>query len=237
MIDYHSHVLPGIDDGARSTDESLELIRRQKEQGAAIVCATPHFIAESNDVGTFLARREAAFRRLKPLLPADSPEIRLGAEVAYYPGVSRLPELEKLRLQGTQILLLEMPFRRWTDSVRQELIALSCRPNLTVMIAHIERYLFYQPAGTIDELLGRGFLIQANAEFFLERRTRRKAFRMLKKEQIDALGTDCHNLGRRPPNLSECRALVEKKMGADFFRAFARSSSALIREYGSNEAS
>ena len=231
MIDFHSHVLPQIDDGSQSLDESLALLRMQKEQGADIVCATPHFLASHHDVETFISRRAGAYDRLKPLLPTDAPEIRLGAEVAYYPGLSRLPELERLMLEGTQILLLEMPFSRWTESVRQELIALSCRPRMTVMIAHIERYLFYQPAGTIEELMGRGFLIQVNAEFFLERATRHKAFRMLKKEQIDAVGTDCHNRDSRKPNLGDWRELVRKKMGDEWEKAFEYASSALLEQY------
>ena len=92
MIDFHSHVLPQIDDGSQSVEESLTLLRMQKEQGAEIVFATPHYIASHQDVPSFLSRRAAALERLRPELPADAPEIRLGAEVAFYPGISRLPE-------------------------------------------------------------------------------------------------------------------------------------------------
>ena len=110
MIDFHSHILPGIDDGSQSVEMSLEMLGALKAQGAGVVCATSHFYATERSPERYLYRRQEAFEKLKPQLPEDAPEILLGAEVLYFPGISRMEALPSLCLEGTNLLLLEMPF-------------------------------------------------------------------------------------------------------------------------------
>ena len=142
MIDFHSHILPMLDDGSKSVDESLEMLRMLSEQGVKRVVATPHFYANDESVDDFLKRRAESFERLKGHLTDDLPEIMLGAEVRYYNGISRLDRLRKLTVENSRLLLLEMSTAKWTEYVVNELIELSNSGDLTVALAHIERYLF-----------------------------------------------------------------------------------------------
>lgn len=64
MIDFHSHILPGIDDGSASVEESLKLLEMLAEQGVKTVVATPHFYPDRTSVSDFLRRRDAAYQRL-----------------------------------------------------------------------------------------------------------------------------------------------------------------------------
>ena len=112
MIDFHSHILPGIDDGSENVETSLQMIAALKEQGVDTICATSHFYATERTPQRFLFRREEAFEALKASLPADAPKILLGAEVLYFPGIAHMEELPELCLEGTNLLLLEMPFER-----------------------------------------------------------------------------------------------------------------------------
>ena len=109
MIDFHSHILPGMDDGSKNIEESLALLRMLAEQGVKKVVATPHFYANDESVEKFLARRQQSYESLRAALPAGMPEILLGAEVRYYQGISRLKELKELCVQGSNLLLLERP--------------------------------------------------------------------------------------------------------------------------------
>lgn len=197
MTDIHSHLLPQLDDGSRSVEESLELLRALAAQGIDRVAATPHFYPDETSPEDFLARRAASAARLEAVWTPELPRIILGAEVYCFEGIARAA-VEDLRIQGTELLLLEMPFRAWTGRMVDEVLDLNARRGVRVLLAHIERYLRFQKQEVWDTLLEAGVLFQSNASFFLDWRTRRKALRMLKGGRIHLLGSDCHNMTARP---------------------------------------
>ncbi len=215
MIDFHSHILPKIDDGSRSTDMSLQMIEALANQGADTIAATSHFYATERTPQRFLELREASWEHLKERLPEGSPRILLGAEVLYFPGISRMDDLPLLCLEGTRLLLLEMPFSAWTESMIREVNELARMGSCTLLMAHIERYFFQQPLSVWDELLEHGVLMQANANFFLPFGTRRKALRLLREGRIHLLGSDCHSMGSRAPHLGEAREMIRRSLGQE----------------------
>lgn len=216
MIDWHSHILPELDDGSRSVAESIYLINMQKAQGVGTVKAIPHFYADDESVESFLERREKAFELLKSQLPEDCPQIKTGAEVLYYQGISRLAGLKSLRIEGSRLLLLEMPMLRWTEYMLRELEELASISGLTIILAHIERYLDLQNEDTWDRLYESGFLNQVNASFFIAFASRRKALSLLKQGRIHFVGSDCHNVTSRPPRIGQAFEYIQKKLGGDF---------------------
>ena len=215
MIDFHSHILPGIDDGSKSSDMSLRMISALADQGVDTIAATSHYYATDRTPERFLQRRSEAFERIKGKLPEGSPKILLGAEVLYFPGISRMDELPELCLEGTKLLLLEMPFTTWTENMVREVNELSHASPCTIMLAHIERYYFMQPASVWDDLLNHGVLMQANADFFLPFATRRKALRLLREGRIHLLGSDCHNTTSRAPHMAEARETIRRRLGEE----------------------
>lgn len=216
MIDFHSHILPGMDDGSKDLAESLALVQMLAEQGVETVVATPHFYANHESVDQFLARRQAAYELLPRHLPEGAPRILLGAEVRYYEGISRLSDLKSLRIQGSKLLLLEMSMSRWTEYTVRELEDLSRFRDVTLVMAHIERYLGVQDPAVLDRLLSDGILMQVNAGFFNRFLTRRKALRMLADGTVHLVGSDCHNLTDRPPMLHKAYQTIAKKLGDGF---------------------
>ena len=224
MIDWHSHVLPGIDDGSQDVAESISLISAQASQGITTVVATPHFYANYESVDTFLSRRKAALDLLRSELPDGSPEIRLGAEVRYYQGISRLEGLKELRIEGTKLLLLEMPRTAWTESMIRELIELSGKSGIQLVLAHVERYIDLQKRTTVKRINDAGILKQVNAEYFISFLSKRKAITALKEGDIQFVGSDCHNLTSRPPRIGQAYEMIRKKLGDDFIT--------LVNEYG-----
>ena len=229
-VDFHCHILPGIDDGSSCVKESTELLAMQRNQGIETVAATPHFNAERRSPSEFLEKRQAAYERLKQAGPLPLEDIRLGAEVRYYSGISRMSGLETLRLQGSKLLLLEMPFTPWTDYMERELYELSCSGDIILMLAHIERFFGYMRRNTLENLLNQGILMQTNTGFFTDRKTGRKALRMLRDGMIHAVGTDCHNTVTRPPDYDLFEKAVTKKFGNGFFESFVNSSASLLED-------
>lgn len=207
MIDIHSHILPGMDDGSRDEAESLAMLENLAAQEVSAVIATPHFYAEENSPAEFLRRRAEAEERLNAVWHSGLPEVRLGAEVCCFEGMSHTEDLEKLCIEDTKILLLEMPFQTWSSRLVQEVVKLRRDRGLTIVLAHIERYLPEQ-GEDLEYLQSVGILTQCNASFFLRWRTRRKALRMLDQGKIQFLGSDCHNMTSRPPRLGEALAAI-----------------------------
>lgn len=216
MIDIHSHILPCIDDGSKSVEESLKMLKELSNQGVNKVVATPHFYANHNSVDGFLESRDKSYNKLLPHLNNSLPKVILGAEVKYYEGISRLESLEKLRISNSKLLLLEMSMQKWSEFTLRELLELSSRGDLTIVLAHIERYLRFQNKDTISRLVQSGIYIQSNADFFIDIFSRRKALQMLNNNEIHFIGSDCHNLEKRAPKVSLAIEYIRKKNGDRF---------------------
>lgn len=218
MIDFHSHILPNIDDGSKSVEESVKLLEILAEQGVDTVCATSHFYPSEDSPECFLKKRSVAYERLKCALPQNKglPNIILGAEVAYFPGISAVDTLKAMRLEGTNVLLLEMPNTEWSDYTVREVMDISVAGRVQVVIAHIERYAKKQKKHVLEALCEYGVLMQVNATYFTDFKTRRKALRQLKRGEIHLLGSDCHNLNKRAPQLAEAFRIIENKLGKEY---------------------
>ena len=213
MFDVHCHILPGIDDGSKNVEMSLEMLEREVQQGIEGVIFTPHFYADMNDPAMFLSKRESALKELESNLDKldKVPKHTVGAEVHYFRGMSRSDDLEKLCIGKSDFILIEMPFRDWQSVFIDEIEEISTVLGLRVIIAHIERY-FDQDKKLVKRLLNNpDLLIQCNAEFFIEKKSQSKAIKLMKSGRIDLLGSDSHNLDTRRPNLAEAIEIIQKK--------------------------
>ena len=231
IVDFHSHVLPGIDDGSQNVEESLQMLDMLAFQGAKKVVATPHFMATETAPQEFFIKRQNSYNQLKEKLSENHPEIILGAEVLYYSGISRMQELSSFCIDGTQLLLLEMPFSKWTDYTVKELVEMSCSSEYVIVLAHIERYLSFQKAGLFESLRENGILMQVNASLFKGYFSKKSAFKLFDKGLIHFIGSDCHNLSDRPPNIKIAYNAIEKKLGREFRMNFEHFSKSLFKEY------
>ncbi len=221
MVDVHTHILPGMDDGSGSVEESLEMLSALYTQGANTVVLSPHFYSDREALPHFLERRADSFRALQDAMSSFGeplPRALLGAEVWYFDGMSRASALKALCIEGTDLLLLEMPFERWSDSDLQEILRLQESSEFTVLLAHIDRYLPWQKARTWESLLEHGVRMQANASCFTERRSSRKALRLFRDGQIHLLGSDAHNLTSRPPDIGQAIAQLRQAFGDEALR-------------------
>ena len=218
VIDFHSHILPGIDDGSASLKESIELLKIEKQQGINCVVATPHFYAYHDTPEQFLQRRARAEKMLREEMSRydDLPQLRIGAEVYFFNGISDSDVISELTIDQKRCILIEMPASPWGESVYRELEALYVRRGILPIVAHIDRYISrFRTFGIPRRLSELPVLIQANAEFFLNRSTASMAIRMLKHDGIHLLGSDCHDLKTRKPNLGDALERIRERLGED----------------------
>lgn len=217
VIDFHSHIIPGIDDGSRDVETSLEMLRMSAEQGVEVMVATSHFYAARDRVEHFLDKRQRAYEALTAEMTEGLPRIVLGAEVAFFRGIGQAEQIELLKIEGTGAMLLEMPFRPWSDADIDEVEALIEKRGFHIILAHLERYIGERDNRQyIQRLLEMPLRVQINAEDLSDWRQRGKLIRMFEKGQAHLLGSDCHSLHRRPPNLGQGREALRRKLGQGF---------------------
>ena len=215
-VDFHSHILPGMDDGCKSVEEALCILRMEAMQGVEHVVATPHFYPQYDTPECFLRRRAESEALLREAMTGENglPTLSIGAEVYYFSGMSDCDAIQELTIDKNRCILVEMPGVPWTEAMYRELEALYVKCGLLPVVAHVDRYISrFRNYGIPKRLARMPVLVQANAEFFLKRATARMALRMLKKGAIHLLGSDCHNLTDRRPNLGAAQELIRQRLG------------------------
>ena len=234
MIDFHTHILPGIDDGSRDLQMTKEMLEMARDQAVTRIIATPHFYASEMSMNHFLRRRDEAWSRVRDQLYVKGhsyPDIMLAAEVYYFRDMGRA-DLSMLCIQGTSLLLIEMPFTQWTKSVYQDLERLINRQHLKLIIAHVERYYHYQKDRSIwDQIFALPVIAQFNAGCLGSWTRRRLALKFIKEGYLVLLGSDCHNTSSRKPNLAEGRAVLEKKLGGTTLDQIDDLGQRLLKDY------
>jgi len=216
MIDFHSHILPKIDDGSQSVEQSIQMLQMSKEQGISTIVATPHFYIKRNSVEQFLEMREKSFNSLNEHIPKNEglPDILFGAEVKFFNGIGNFEQLKNLCVNNTKYMLLEMPFEPWSKRVLREVENIISNRNIIPVIAHIERYIgFQKDAKALQELIAMDLLVQMNGEFINNIFSRKKAVNFLDNNIVQLIGSDCHNTTSRKPNLGKAYEIIRKKCG------------------------
>lgn len=231
MLDFHTHILPGVDDGSASAEESVRMLEMLEKQGVSKVLLTPHFYAYYCSVEEFLETRESAVRKLLEALEGNNIalDLYLGCEVLYFDELWRIENLKSLCIKGTDCILVEMPFSVWQDSVVEGIERLISK-GLTPVIAHFDRYIRYK--GNLEKiykLIDAGALLQLNCNALDGFFARRKINGFLNKGLVFAIGTDCHNLTSRKPDYIKAADYIRKKLGERRYARFTSSQKNILK--------
>lgn len=220
VIDVHSHILPGIDDGVQTEDEAVDFAREAAEDGVRTIIATPH----CREGFYFNDRRIVldAVARLKARLTREQVELELlpGAEVHICPdlvarvGDGRAPTLN----DDGKTLLLELSLSQYPVELENLIFELKLA-GLTVLLAHPERIRYFQDdIKRYEEVVRLGAFGQITTGSLLGvfgRTARAFSEELVRKNLIHVLATDAHNLRGRPPRMREARAALAEWVGAD----------------------
>ncbi|MBQ7783254.1 MAG: hypothetical protein IJ368_04720 [Oscillospiraceae bacterium] len=220
LIDFHAHILPNFDDGPNDCEEAAQMLVRMSDQGITHVVSTSHFYRHEESIQSFLVRREKAFSELYGYLKSRNitniPKIIPAAEVYFTTALADDPDLEKLCIDGTEYILIELPYAQITKTITDSYTTLASCGRVTPILAHIERYAAFADEGTLMQLL-EASQAQINCGSLLSLSGSRLATRIIKSGAVAALGTDAHNLTTRPPRFAEARKKLSRKLGANVF--------------------
>jgi len=220
IVDFHSHILPRADHGSSSVEDSLCQLQLAGQSGVTDILATPHCYPARRSVASFLKKRNDAFDALKDAYDGQI-RIHLGAEVLICDNLEDLPDIESLCIEGTRILLLELPFNDFVDSYVNTVITLIKR-GITVVLAHADRY---EPEN-IERMLSVGALIQLNVHSLAGFIKPRHLYDWIDRGVVVALGSDIHGRDKKAYKFFE-KAI--KKIGEDKVSRIFESSHELLK--------
>ncbi len=223
MIDFHTHILPGIDDGAKDVSVSAAILETEKEQGVNEIVLTPHYYGKFYSPTDFVRRRAAAYEKLLAVAAGEF-FFTLGAEIHFSDTLSVNAECRKLAIGDTRYALVELPFgEKWSGSLLTRLRYFMDETELTPVIAHICRYpqLRKNPEALL-RLAEMGCLLQVNASAFCDKDSSGFAFAALKHNLVHCLGSDCHNVTNRAPDLKRAEEAIAQAGYADRLEEIGR---------------
>ncbi len=225
MVDIHTHILPGIDDGATDKDISLSLLKILEDDGVSDVVLTPHFYSDSENIEQFIQRRNQAYSELKSVYKGNI-NLHLGAEVYLSRYIANYDDLTELCIDKTKYILVECPFSMEFSSDIYEIIEnFIYNHRLTPIIAHIERYPFInldKNVSLVESLRSIGCLIQVNADSLLLKKSKKLVLKFIENNLVDFIGTDTHNLTNRPPNYIRAMEVITKSLGAQYAKNISK---------------
>lgn len=206
--DYHCHVLPGIDDGSKDTEMSLQMISLMKEQGIERIIATPHFYAHrERSLERFLEKRKIAYDKLMSANPAVT-DIHLGAEISIEKGISEIKGIEQLAMEGSNLILFEFPYTGFSEWMIEEAENIAAEYKLQIVVAHIHRYKNLYRNEEIERILGMDAIFQINNEAFRSWGEKKMVKNLVLDGKRIIFGSDSHNMESRKPDFD----LLDKKL-------------------------
>lgn len=234
FVDIHTHLLPGVDDGAADMSAACELVRMAWQNGTDTILLTPHYRGKyrENTVAWLRENYDLLCRTVAQELPEM--KLHLGMEVHYETETpDKLLAGRVLTLNDSQYVLLE--FR--SSALRSQItmgVSEVVRCGLTPIIAHAERYdIFLSDPTLADEVLYMGALLQLNADsvmgahgFFVKR----FCHKLLKAQKVHFIASDAHDQKIRPPMLRDCYCRVSKKYGQEYAWAVFRENARAVLE-------
>lgn len=232
MIDLHTHILPGIDDGAKTFEQSLALLRLEADSGIKTVALTPHFDFEKTDPCAFLDNLKIKCAQLQQLVSGQDFSVNLlsAAEVRLSPSIPENPFIEDFCYPGTHYLLVELPFEYFFNWIPNTLFQCN-RLGITPILAHIERYQYFQERPQLlEELIGAGAAAQINADSLISgsRFLQRFVLDMIRKNTVHLLVSDTHSIESRPPRLKIAMEIISEKLGVDAVEYLCKNAEAVV---------
>lgn len=228
MIDFHSHILPGIDDGSRSYDETVKLLLEAKEIGFKKIISTSHYAIDCYETPEY--KRKELVEQLN--LENRFPEIVLGSEIFLtYNILDLLKEYNASTINGTNYILFELPLRNHFMNLKDLIIKLK-ENDYRLILAHPERYSMVQNNfNLLYELKELGVLLQSNYGSILgiyggtAKKTLKK---MLKEDLVDFLGSDVHRENTIYPKVPKAIQKISKYISEEKLEELINSNAAKI---------
>lgn len=212
--DIHTHILFGMDDGAQSLNESLELLELQIAQGINTVVLTSHFNCLSQNLDEFIEKRDMNIKILRSEVKRRGLDIKLlsGSEVLFSSELLDM-NLDALTIEKTDYLLIEFSTQFKPHALIRRMDDILFKGYIPI-IAHIERYPFLiNDTQLLVNLIDLGVLTQVNASTFLDKRHSNFINACMKHNLVHLIASDTHSIDVRPPNVKQAFEVIEARYG------------------------
>lgn len=219
MVDFHTHILPDMDDGVDTAKEAAQILSVLYQNGFTDVVLSSHYYSNREDMKEYLSRRSSSFAVLKAALEGYTvPRLHLGAEVYLTSLLFNNTDLSPLTLNGKgAYMLTELPYdQKLAATTAANLERLVYVRGITPVLAHIERYPYLLDRKELLPLLEMGCRVQINFRAFTVPAYKRKLKKLVKYGLIDALGTDVHSANGFKQEIAMCVSAVKENYGAEF---------------------
>ena len=234
MIDFHSHILPGIDDGSADLEQSIRMLEMYQGSGVDIIIATPHYNIKEGTIDSFIHRRDTAYDKLINEIEKRNivcPNILKGCEVSAFHGMGMSDDIERLCIEGTRSILIELPFEKWSEWVFRAISNLSETRGMIPIIAHIERYVkLVDTYRDFHKIFSARAIAQVNSATVIANKGKGIVKKLVKNNILQLLGSDCHDDKRRVPNIVQALDILQKKYGNELLDRIEYASYSIIED-------
>ena len=236
FVDMHCHVLPEVDDGAQSLDDTRKMLQMAHDEGVRYIIATPHYHPHRGKQPPRILRRQLRLVREEAAKISGRLKVYLGTEIYFGQDVpDRLEREEILTMNRTRVVLVEFSsgdsFERICQGIQQVQMG-----GYEIILAHIERY--QSVLTDIDKahhLVQMGVKIQINVDSITGengRKVKRYVCQLMDHDLVFCVGTDAHRPKVRPPHMKSAAEFVTKKYGEKYMRRifFSNAGDMLLKK-------
>lgn len=214
IVDIHSHIIPGIDDGAKSMEMTLEMLRNSEKDGTKQIIATPHYLLEYGEA--MISEVKELVKKINLLINQEGIDVKVysGQEVYYTERIIQDYIEGKIgTINDSKYMLIEFPMRKFDNNIFNVIYELQVR-NITPIIAHPERYkAIIEKPSIINKFINEGYLFQINSgslegKFGVE--VKKTAETLLNNKIYNFIGSDAHDTKNKTTGLSKAINLINK---------------------------
>jgi len=214
LIDTHIHMVPGVDDGARDMDMAIQMLHLAKNEGVNEMILTPHFNSPRYDNRSVMAN----YNMLKDYIQTNKIdfEIHLGNEIYLSEeDIAAIVTGQAYTMASSRYLLIELPFHQFYP-FHEMMIHDLLENGYRIILAHVERYqIFEDKLQLLQEFVKKGIYCQITADYIINKKTRKRAFKLIKSGLIHIVASDGHNIATRPPFMKAAYDIVYKTFGRE----------------------
>lgn len=221
MLDIHSHIIPGIDDGSKNMEMTLEMLKNAEKEGTKEIVATPHYLLEYGEATIEEVKEHV--KEINDILENEKIDVKIysGQEVYFTEKIIEdYIEGNIGTINDSRYMLIEFPMNKFDENIFDILYELQVR-DIVPIIAHPERYKpFMEKPILINEFINQGYLFQVNAGSIVGKfgeTVRKTADIFLKNHIYNFIGSDAHNVKNRNTGLKDAIALLNEGMNIDIF--------------------
>jgi len=214
MIDIHSHIIPGIDDGSRNMEMTLEMLRNAEKDGTKEIIATPHYLLESGEAT--INEIKVLVEKINSIVNKEGIKIKIysGQEVYFTENIIENYTQGNIgTLNNSRYMLIEFPIQKLDKNIFDVLYELQIR-DIVLIIAHPERYKpFIEKPSLINDFIDEGYLFQMNSgslEGKFGEKSKKIANLFLANNIYNFAGSDAHNIKDRNTGLKKAMNLLKE---------------------------